>query len=264
MRALVFVAGLLPLVACTTTLSTMQPAAALPKGKFHTAVGMGGSVAPGPIVDIIQSAVAIAQNPDPSEEEKQDFLTAGLALALTPPGVQSEYAVRYGLGEGFDLGVRYTVNSLQAEGKYQFLRSEDTGGFDASIGLGVGHHIFTGVVFDVLEALEINDFSRNDVSGTLMFGRHPNDAVHYWFGPKYITSRYKVDSVFETVGAVNSSEGSMHYIGGSAGVALGWRYVWFVGELTVMDLIFNANVLGADRDLGGVVIYPAGGIMARF
>jgi hypothetical protein len=257
----------LPLVGCTTTLSTMQPAAALKKGDYHAAVGTGGNLAPGPIVDAFKTAKSIADDVNngvqPDAQDEQDFLTAALAIALNPPGVENEFAFRYGLGGGFDLGLRYTINSIQLEGKYQFL-DEGPGGWAGSIGLGFGHHIFAGPVFDVLEFLQIDEFSRNDISVPLMFGRQPNDYVQYWLGPKYIASRYKIDAIFEATNAVENEAGAMQYFGGTAGFALGYRYVWFMAELTVMNLIFNANVLGEDRDLGGVVIYPAGGLMVRF
>lgn len=255
----------LSLLGCSTAVSTMQPVQALPKGHVQAGMGVGVNIAPGPIVDAFQAAKAISEKDavDINGQDEQDFLTAGLAIALNPPGVINEYSFRYGTGYNTDIGLRYTINSFQAEGKWQFLETGDPKLWDGALHLGVGRHIFEGFVFDVLDQLEIGDFSRSDVSSAVMFGKKPNDFVEFWLGPKYVASFYSIDEVFETVGAAESTSGVMHYIGGTFGLALGWKYLYVIGELSVMDLIFNADVLGQERDLGGVVIYPAAGLMLR-
>ena len=77
--------------------------------------------------------------------------------------------VRYGLADKFDAGLRWTTTGIHADGKYQFL--DHASGWDGAISLGVSHHFFDGFVFDVLEFLKIEDFSRNDIEIPLIFGK---------------------------------------------------------------------------------------------
>jgi hypothetical protein len=263
MRAIFFVFS--SLVGCSTAISTMQPVQALPKGGVQFGTGMAFNIAPGPIVDAFQAGAAIAKKgaADINAQDEQDFLTAGLAIALNPPGIINEYSFRYGIGHDAELGMRYTINEIQAEGKWQFLHNPDPKLWDGALHFGVGHHIFDGAIFDVLDQFELGGFSRNDVSLAAMFGKKPNDFVEFWLGPKYLAGFYNVEGIFETTGVVADSKGAMHYLGGAAGLSLGWRYFYFIGELTVMDLIFNADILGQERDLGGVVVFPSVGMVLR-
>lgn len=258
-------AALVLSVGCSTALSSMQPAEVLKKRQKHAAVGSGLNLAPGPIVDIVGVGLELADEPALNEEQEQELLTASLALALNPPGVQSEYAFRYGFGYNLDAGLRYTVNAIQGDVKYQFLGTpESPGAWNGSVSVGYSRHLFKGSIFDVLDSLQVNDFSRSDVYASVMFGRHPREFFQYWGGPKVIAGFYEVTSLLETTGTVDQSQGNMLYLGGSLGAALGWKYLWLVGELSAANLIFNADVLGQERDLGGLVLYPTVGVMTRF
>lgn len=265
MRLTLFALSLSSFVACSTAISTMQPVQALPKGGLQFGTGAAVNVAPGPIVDAFQAGKAIAQKgaADINAQDEQDFLTAGLAIALNPPGIINEYSFRYGLGRGTELGLRYTINEVIVEGKWQFLDNPEPKRWDAALHLGVGRHVFGGAVFDVLDQFQLANFSRNDVSAAVMFGKKPNDYVEFWVGPKYVAGLYSVEGLFETTGAVANSKGAMQYIGGAAGLGLGWKYLYVIGELTVMDLLFKADILGAERDLGGVVVFPSVGLVLR-
>jgi hypothetical protein len=265
MRHIFFTLSLSTLVACSTAISTMQPVQALPKGGLQFGTAAAVNVAPGPIVDAFKAGLAIAEKGavDINAQDEQDFLTAGLAIALNPPGVINEYSFRYGLGHGTELGLRYTINEFLVEGKWQFLDNLEPKRWDGALHLSVGHHIFGGAVFDVLDKFKLAGFSRNDVSAALMFGKKPNDYVEFWLGPKYVAGFYSVDGLLETTGATANSTGVMQYIGGAAGIGLGWKYVYVIGELTVMDLLFKADVLGQERDLGGAVVFPSVGLVLR-
>jgi hypothetical protein len=265
MRYLFFAISLLPLVACSTAISTMQPVQALPKGGLQFGTGAAVNVAPGPIVDAFQAGKVIAEKgvADINAQEEQDFLTAGLAIALNPPGIINEYSFRYGLGRGTELGLRYTINEVIAESKWQFLDNPEPKRWDAALHLSVGHHIFGGTVFDVLDQFKLADFSRNDISAAVMVGKKPNEYVEFWLGPKYVAGFYSVDGLFETTGTAANSKGAMQYFGGAAGIGLGWKYIYLIGELTVMDLIFKADILGQERDLGGLVVFPSVGLVLR-
>jgi hypothetical protein len=263
MRSL-FVSALL-LQACSTALSTMQPVQALPKGDLQFNTGVGFNVAPGPIISAFDAALAISQKDeiDINAEDEQQFLTAGLALALNPPGVINEYSFRYGLGHGFDAGLRYTGKSFNAEGKWQFLDNEDPKRIDGALHLTAGRHAFDGFLLDLLDEFDLANFSRTDVSLSAMVGKKPNDYVEFWAGPKYAVGIYKAEGTFAKTGIIEDAAGAMQYIGGTAGLALGYKYLYVITELTVANLLFKEEILGEEQDLGGVVFYPSIGLSVR-
>jgi hypothetical protein len=53
-------------------------------------------------------------------------------------------------------------------------------------------------------------------------------------------------------------------VGATAGIRAGGKKVAFLGELTLMYLIFSPTVLGERRDLGGIVVSPAVALDVRF
>ncbi len=54
------------------------------------------------------------------------------------------------------------------------------------------------------------------------------------------------------------------YVGGYAGVALGYRWVHFVVELSVLYTTGSVELYDYEYDLSGVVIVPTFGLQATF
>jgi hypothetical protein len=98
----------------------------------------------------------------------------------------------------------------------------------------------------------------------VMLGRQPNSWLQYWFGPKFMFSALKLDENLVKLNATDDVRVNMAYLGGTAGIALGYKYVWVMFEMTATNLFLNAEVLAEERDLGGLVVYPAFGLMTRF
>src|SRR5690606_13046235 len=94
----------------------------------------------------------------------------------------------------------------------------------------------------------------------VLFGRK-HTAVQYWFGPKYMFSSYDFKS---NLGGLIDEAGNMHFLGGTAGIALGYKSFWFVSEVTALNLFSREEVLGEEQNLGGLLVYPAFGFMTRF
>jgi hypothetical protein len=252
---------------CTTALSTMQPADTLPRGGVHVGAGVTVDL---PVTQAIRAldeaedlADAYAADPDyqPTEAEQRDAFEAGLGLALAAPGPTIDLMARYGVIEHLDVGLRYTTSGVHLDGKLQFL---ERGPWAGSISVGVARGLFQGPVFDVLEYLQIDDFSRWDLEVPLILGRSLGPLGKVWFGPKLVVSRVELDAALANVDSTLALEETLRYVGGFGGLALGYRDILVFAELSVMHLTASAVVLGDQVDLGGLIVVPSGGVMARF
>ena len=262
--------SLLAAAGCSAGLATMQPAQTLPKGGWHAGAGVNVQIPVTRTLEVLDAAQDIddsyVKNPDytPTEEEQHRYQDAMLGLALSAPGATVDLMLRHGFARRFDAGVRFTTTAVHADGKYQFLGEGDGSGWDGAISLGYAHHLFDSLVFDVLEHLGIDDFAREDLQIPLIFGRRMGQWGFLWGGPKYVLTYYAVDARIANAAEVESTEGFVHYVGGFAGVALGWRWVHAIAELTVMDLIAKPTIAGREVDVGGIIVVPSLGLMARW
>lgn len=267
MRALPIAFALL-LPACATTVSTVQPADTLPKGDFHASAGMNVEI---PITRVVDSLSAAADVSDkylgdpgyePTQEEQRALLDATIGLALNAPGGGNDFMFRYGVVEHLDVGARWSTSAAHLDAKWQFLDS--TSGWDGAVSLGVAQHIFSGIIFDVLEVLELDDFSRTDVEIPVIFGKRFSHWARFWGGPKLILSRYSVDADIRNVVEVQELDGWVYYYGGFAGGSVGYRNIQLYGELTMMSMVASPVILGEEVDIGGLIVSPSFGIMARW
>jgi hypothetical protein len=253
---------------CSTALSTMQPADTLPKGGVHVGAGMDVGIPVTRVLDAIDQAEALADKyrADPSymptDADRRAALDAAIGLALNAPGVTTDLMVRYGVADRFDAGFRYTTSGLHLDGKLQFLRQP--GGWDGAVSLGYANHSFKGTVFDALEYVGIDDFSRHDVELPLILGRRLSSWGRFWAGAKYIYAKVSIDAKLQNVDETLTVDDSMHYLGGFAGFAAGYRWVYLFAELTIMEMVAKPTILGEPTDLGGTIVMPAFGLMARF
>lgn len=252
---------------CATTISTMQPADTLPPGGWHVGGGLNVNVPATGVVRALDAAISLEEklrddpSYEPTEAEERRYLDAALGLALNPPGVTQEVMVRYGLLDRVDAGLRWSTTGIHVDGKLQFLRG---GGWDGSIAVGYVHHLFDGIVFDALELLRIDDFSRKDVEVPVIFGRRLGSWGTLWGGPKLVLGWYHLDAALAEAEVAGSTDGTLRYLGGFAGFGAGYRAFRGFVELTVMHLSARPVVLGQKVDLGGVVVMPSVGVMVRW
>ncbi|MBI5543958.1 MAG: hypothetical protein HY901_08735 [Deltaproteobacteria bacterium] len=274
---------------CATTLSTMDTARTVRPGhvQIHGAYGLHlpvgsmvkGAVATGEAVaDSIESGqVAI------SPEQAQQLYEAGIATALTPPSTQWEMAVRTGLFENLDVGLRYSTNALRLDLKFRFLHLgvDDEGkSHHMSIGLGASRYLFNNPVFEVLDYLELSDFSRWDLEVPLLYSWEYRRYFVFYTGLKYIYSSLELDeNLYEIQKHVTNMadiapitdhvRSSMHLFGGTVGLGGGWKYVWVYTELTMGYTRLRPHLYSfvdgktKQRNLDGFSIYPAIGIVVK-
>jgi hypothetical protein len=207
----------------------------------------------------------------PTEDDQRRALGAAVGLGLAAPGVNPDLMLRLGLFKDFDAGIRYSALNAHVDGKYRFLTTKDVPeddpnadpGFQGAVSLGVSKSLYSGLVFDALEFLDVGDYSRWNVEVPVIFGKRMGNIGHVWFGPKYVYSHYSVDASLRNVGIVPETSGSIHHLGAFGGVGLGYKWVFVFTELTVANMFAKPEILGQTVNLGGIVIVPALGLMLR-
>lgn len=283
MNRSIFALVALPLVACSSTLASLQPAAVLAKGEFHTGTGVALPVPAG--------AGLRAQESIDNGLAAQGLAEAALGAVANLPLPLTQTDVRIGLGHKVDAGVRLSTDAITLGAKYQFLGTPKAGGFDGSIGLELSRHFFSNNSYENLynnadqqadnqadQAAVLNtnidlfdlvlfgvrDVSRQDVMVPVLFGRQPTNWLNYWWGPKYSFSRVDLETVVEIKDGDTTVNENLHYLGGTAGVSFGYKKVWMVLELNAFNLIFKPQIGDTDFNAGGLVVFPALGFITRF
>lgn len=276
---------------CASTLSTMQTARPLSQGQVQVSLGMGVFLPLGQLATVadigidkggdIKDAVDRGEPVELSEEDQRRMLTAGVALAVAPPGVVNELMIRAGVVENLDVGLRYSGISLRLDGKYRFLHrgSPDSvpenqrTSVDMALGLAVARHSFKSPALDLLKIVQIDDFSRYDLEVPLYISWDVGDIFKLYAAPKYVFGRTSLDEKLinyaEQGKPVSGFDASLparvnsHFGGSTFGVSLGYKYVHLYAELTGGYTYCKPTVFGERRNLGGATFYPAVGIAFR-
>ncbi|WNG17779.1 hypothetical protein [Cystobacter fuscus] len=295
MRLPLFLLALLTATGCASTLSTMQTAKPLARGQFQVS-GATGAFAPvgqlGTLLEqgiaqgkAIKRAVQSGESYQLPEEDAQRLLGVGLALAVAPPGASNELMVRAGLldSHSLDVGLRLSSTSLRFDGKLRLAHGGDPEddslpdyqrkSYDLALGVGLSRHLFKSPVLDALEIVQIDEFSRWDLEVPIYLSLDLGDIFKLYGAPKYIYSSTSLDS--RLVDYSNSGQDvsgfdvrlpaqvSSHFVGASVGFALGFRYVHLFAELTAGYSSCRPVLFGRERDLGGVIVYPAVGLAIK-
>jgi hypothetical protein len=275
---------------CATNLSTMQTAKTLRPGQFRIAGGAGVYIPAGQVVDAIGHGVKQAKNGVTALENKENFevsrddteamITTGVALALLPPSTGYEISARYGVIKDLDVGVRYSFSSIRADAKYRLIHlggpeGEGEGGrrsFDVALGVGVSKYIFNNPVIEMLEKVKLAEFSRWDVEVPLYISADFNPYFGIYMAPKYVYSHtrmeFRVLEVIEACGCVEEiqvpSTVDMHFVGATGGIRAGLPKLSVFLEVTAGNTFVKPVVLGKERNLGGVTLYPSIGLAGTF
>ena len=277
-------AMLLAASGCATSLSTRQTARTLDPGHFSADAAVGAGVPVGTIAQVagvgtqqagkLLDAVSTQTPYAVTDQDKQDLVSAAVALVVNPPSVGWEGGVRAGVLENLDLGLRYSVSALRGDVKYRFFQdAQPESRLDVAAGLAVSRYLFSSPAFEVLEFVKLDDFSRWDVEVPVYVSRQWGDWLHAYGAAKYIYSRTELDeNLVATAEQATYLSGidfqlsdtvHTHFIGATAGLKVGYRWVFLVAELTGGYALGSVRVLGAERSLAGVVLYPSLGLEIR-
>jgi hypothetical protein len=286
---------LLTATGCASNLSSMQTAKPLARGQVQISGGVGFFAPAGQVVTVIDQGIrqgkAIKEAIDSgqpyhlSEDDAQTLLGVAMALAVAPPGSSNELMIRAGVLQDntLDLGLRLSTASVRGDAKFRLLHSGDgldsplpehqRKSYDIALGVGVSRHIFKSPVLDTLEMVKIDDFSRWDIEVPLYMSMDLGDIFKLYAAPKYIYSSTKLDQKLvdwsQFGQAVTGfdialpSRVTSQFYGTSVGFALGYKYVHLYAELTAGYTYCRPVILGRERDLGGVTLYPSVGIALK-
>lgn len=292
MRRLPLVVVLAAVTGCASNLSSLQTAVPIEPGHVRLQTGAGVYVPLGSAAhawDAGRSAMDrlrfIHQAGSPYQatlEEQEALLTAGLSLAVFPPSGGYEVGVRTGVVKDVDVGFRYAVNSVRLDAKWRFFHLGDPAevnefsrrSVDVAVGLGVTRYVLQSPVLELLELVQVDDFSRWDLEVPLYFSQETGGIFKLYASPKYIFSHTTLDErLVEFSGGASSVTGldlqlpmvvRSHFVGVTGGFAIGFKYAHLYLELTAGNTFCNVDVLGSNRALGGLTIYPAAGLGLEF
>jgi hypothetical protein len=276
------------LAGCSTTLSTLNTGRPVEVGKYRATGGVGLYLPLGPAARIVDTGIRQAQKIEEatrsgepyalSDEDREALVTAGVALAVMPPAQVFEVGVRTGIFKDADAGVRYSVNAVRADARYGVLHlpqgpdpAKPLRTWDVSVGLGASYYLFDNPVLDVIEFVQLGDFSRWDLEVPLIASVDFGDILKLYAGLKYLYSRTSLEGrlVNYSQQATNVTgldvtlpeRVDMHFFGGVGGLAVGYRWAYLLMELNGGYTHANPLILGRRRQLGGATFYPALGLM---
>lgn len=215
---------------------------------------------------------------DPEDQEKiREMFRNAVGLALFPPAPMAELSVRAGLAPNADAGLRLTPLSARGDVKWRFLGGEEESVVSLAVLGGAEYYIYEWFFADTQAFLEeeyelfthvvLNDPQRVDFevaligSGEILGIIHPYGSLKYRAGGFRIPLELHIDHPdAEPVVVEDTITGLVHYAGGTAGVALGWRFLRVFAEVSALMAVSTATVLDDEVDLGGPTIYPALGL----
>jgi hypothetical protein len=293
MRAPTFVLLAVACSGCATTLSTLQTADVTDVGQVEVTGGAGFYAPLGPVLTLVDQGIQQAAAMDEaqrsgqpytfSEEDRQELLTAAIALAVMPPSQAFEVSARTGVWrDRMDVGLRYSVSALRLDTKFRILHQGEaekvpaigSRSFDLSVGFGVSRYLFDNPLLDVLEYVQLGEFSRWDFEAPLLASVDFGGVFGLYGGIRYVFSATSLDAqlVHDSLQASDMSGTDLalpptvhaQYLGGAAGVTLGYRWVHAMAELNAGYTVCNPILFGRRRRLGGPTLYPAVGIGVKF
>jgi len=252
---------------CAANVSEVRSARVLRGGEMQVSEVNNVVVPTRALADLYSQGKTIAKRADQGAlpaAEKQELAVAATAIALTGPG----YGVHLDFGIG--LGYRFDAQARIGNGIYalSLRRGFDLGLWDLSLGGRAAYNTGGSVVpyIDSINSLaKVSSMRRFDGQLFVMLGRHYGEWGKIWLGTKAMWSPYELTLDTTKVGGTRETlRDRLDHYGGFAGLALGFRWIHFVAELTVLRSRGDVVVLGATRDLGGWVVAPSWGFQGTF
>ncbi|MBI5546743.1 MAG: hypothetical protein HY901_22905 [Deltaproteobacteria bacterium] len=274
---------------CATTLSTFDTARPTPVKHVRLNVGYGLHLPVGSMVKgVVAAGEAVAESIEKeratlSEEQAEKLYEACVATALTPPSTQWEIMARTGLFRDMDVGLRYSTNALRLDLKYRFFHMgvDDEGkSHHLSIGLSGAYYLFSNPLFEILDYIQLADFSRWDLEVPLLYSWEYRRYFALYLGAKYMYTSFELDSnlhriqqyvtrLAEMPPITDQISSSMHYFGGVLGLGGGYKWVFVYTELSMgytrLRPRLYSFVDGAtqERNMDGFAVYPAVGLVVK-
>lgn len=209
-----------------------------------------------------------------TEAEYRELFDTLVAFALFRPAITPEVAMRVGVWDGIDVGIRYNMSVFKGDAKVRLWESEDTKSV-VSVTAGVGYAGSLGP--KGLEYITWQKFSRLDAEISLMYGHEPSDYIRVYAGPRVIQTWLTVEPLIsEELEEALPEEfedyrpdqfyrnENILYVGGTVGAMLGYQWIWLHLEATIMYTHFNPVIVDKKRNLSGITLAPAVGLSVEF
>lgn len=222
----------------------------------------------------IATDYAVDHNEELTEAEYRDLLDTLVTYALFRPAVNPEVAMRVGVWDGIDVGLRYNMSMYKGDAKVRVWESDDKESV-VSVSAGLGRA--GGLGPSSLKYITWSEFSRLDLDVAVMYGHQPSEYFRVYGGPRMLHSWLTVEPVISPeLEALIPEEYQQYrpdqyfqdenilYLGGTAGLMVGYDWIWVHLEATVMYTFFNPMIIDTRRDLSGVTVAPVAGISVEF
>jgi hypothetical protein len=253
---------------CAMNVSEARPARVLRGGEIQLAEVNDVVVPTRAVSGVIggaREAAAAAGDRALTDDERRSLTGAAAAVSLTGPG----YGAHIDLAVG--LGYRYDVQARLGNGIYalSLRRGVDLGRL-WHLALGVRGAYNTGQTFvqyasDVTEWVKLSETRRFDGQLFLQAGLEKGEWGRLWFGAKGMVSPLVTDIDTTRIGGDRERiRATLYHAGGFVGGAIGFRWFFFVAELTVLAASGHVRAFDQDYDLSGLVIAPSWGVMGTF
>ncbi len=285
---------LLPFYAgCATNLSSLQTAKTLNPGQIRITGGFGVHIPAGQLAHSAAEGIklgtkTVVANANErayvlTADDKETLGTAAIALAMFPPSSLWEINARVGVIRNFDVGFRYSINSMRADAKLRVHHSGDAEtwdeprgrSYDVAIGVGLSKYMLGNQIEGQFGGVRLDDFNRWDLEVPVYFNADWNSHIGVYFVPKFLYSRTTMRQTFLSK-PCECSEGTsepetstparvdMMFYGATMGLRFGgWRVSGMI-ELTVGNTEATPVLFGKKRSLGGATIQPNVGLAVTF
>ncbi len=252
---------------CAVNLSEARPARVLRGGELQISEVNNVVVPLGALDDAFTSAdtlVKAARDKSLTQSQAQDLAGRAVAIALAGPGYGAHIDVTLGLGYRIDSNFRFG-NGIYA---LSLRRGIDWDKWHAAIGVRGGYNTGTSVIpylNDLNSYVEIADTTRWDMQAFAQLGREYREWGRLWFGVKAMHSQFALTVDATAIGLGRTAiDDDLNYFGGNLGFALGYRYVYFVAELSVLTASGAISAFGTERSLAGTTVAPSWGILGHW
>lgn len=254
----------------------MQPARLVPAGHVSATSSIQltpPTGLPGEVREELEGLRGMSRRPNP-EQVREIATIAGAALAQ-PPSVDAQLALAVGLSKRLELDARVRSTSAGGGLRVQWLRMAP--GIYGALGLQLDGSFGAFPLDRITDRARIERFRRFDLAVPLTVG-FSRRWIHLWAGPKLVWSRVASDIAVCLdaprdapcrAEAPLTMSGSVLYLAGQVGIAVGSSRFWVAFELTVaharvraeVDLQMSGASMRDDIDARGAVVTPALGII---
>ncbi len=282
------------LTGCASNLAQMQTARALDPGQLRVSGGVGWYVPAGQIATLAGDGIEVAKQEIKSELENSDYdipqaekrkiAIHSVSLAAMNPYPNVHLDMRLGVLPRFDVGLRYSIDAVRADAKWNFFHdgvNDPEDGLprrskDIALGIAVSKQLFAPAVGDMMGMIRLDHFNRWDVEIPLYVSIDVSRYFGVYGAGRYRYTTMTFDQHVSTVTDCGCGTGPQHstvttkssmqshFYGATAGMRVGSaRFSWML-EITLGHTNAKTYLLGEEVEMGGLTFYPATGIALTF